>query len=192
MQHHPPFAQPQTRHPRRQGGASLIEVLVAILLLSVGMLAMVGINAAALRYTKVSQFRTTASDIAATFAESVRANVTGAMAGGYTFAAPENAPANPGFDCGAGPACTAAQVAQLDMYLIRQQAANSLNGGDIITAFTPDPDAPTLRLWVIWAGPENSTDAADAAAWQQTEEACPAAARDLVPRRQCMQFDITL
>lgn len=62
------------RHPRFIGGASLIEVLVSIVIASVGLLALAGVNAASMRYTKMAQYRATASQLASDMGERMRAN----------------------------------------------------------------------------------------------------------------------
>src|SRR5262245_49835341 len=73
------------RMARRQAGASLIEVLVSILILSFGMLAMAGLHASSLRYGKMSQFRSVATQLAYDLSDRMRANALGAMGGAYNF-----------------------------------------------------------------------------------------------------------
>jgi type IV pilus assembly protein PilV len=60
--------------PRRALGASLIEVLVSIVIASIGLLALAGVNAASIRYTKMSQYRATATQLASDIGERLRAN----------------------------------------------------------------------------------------------------------------------
>jgi hypothetical protein len=50
--------------PAGMFGASLIEVLVSIVIASIGLLALAGVNAASIRYTKMSQYRATATQLA--------------------------------------------------------------------------------------------------------------------------------
>jgi len=56
------------------GGVSLIEVLVSIVIASIGLLALAGVNTASMRYTKMSQYRATASQLASDMGERMRAN----------------------------------------------------------------------------------------------------------------------
>jgi type IV pilus modification protein PilV len=58
----------------RQRGFMLIEVLVAMLLSAVALLALASANAAALRYTKMSQYRAQALTLAVEISERMRAN----------------------------------------------------------------------------------------------------------------------
>ncbi len=62
---------------RRVRGVSLIEVLVAILLSSIGLLALAGANVASIRYSKMSQYRGTATSLVADLSERIRANKAG-------------------------------------------------------------------------------------------------------------------
>jgi type IV pilus assembly protein PilV len=55
-------------------GVSLIEVLVSIVIASMGILALAGVNATAVRYTKMSQYRSTAALLASEMGERIRAN----------------------------------------------------------------------------------------------------------------------
>ena len=57
-----------------QRGASLIEVMVAIVVLSIGMLSMAWQHAVALKYDKMSQFRGIATQLASELADRIRAN----------------------------------------------------------------------------------------------------------------------
>lgn len=141
--------------PSRASGATLIEVLVSIVIASVGLLAMAGISAAALKYTKFSQHRASASQLAAEIAERMRANA---------FA--PNAVANYQYlesmgnqhDLGAAPVpacevvtdvCTLQQVAAADLWQWRSHVRSQLPGGSV--AVSPDPAAArSVDVWVAW------------------------------------------
>ena len=77
-------------HMSRQRGFSMIEVLVAIVISAVALLALAGVNAASLRYTKMSQYRATATQLANDMGERLRANkgspAVGALAATGFFA----------------------------------------------------------------------------------------------------------
>lgn len=70
-----------------QRGVALIEVLVAILLLTIGLLAMAGLTLSATTQSKLSQIRGVASVLANDYAERARANLAGFDAGKYEVAA---------------------------------------------------------------------------------------------------------
>lgn len=174
-------------------GASIVEMMVAVLLLAVGIVAMVGIHASALKYTKTSQFRTTASEVATAFGEAVRANVPAAINGNYNVANAGGAIVMPANLCNTAAPCTAVQMAQLDLAMVRSMARNTLTNGDIVSNVTAVPGtAPTVALWVVWSGPATARAADDPdGAWAQTQEGCPPNAPD-IPGRQCMFFTIPL
>lgn len=192
---------PGPNHPlrpaRRHQGASLIEVLVASLLLAIGLLAMIGVQTSATRFSKDAQSRGTATELANGFAELVRANTAGALAGGYSYLlpyAPQNAPvALPNPACNTVVACTPAQLAAVDLARWRESARQTLPGGSLFATLTVPvsaTQAPVMDLWVLWLAPE-SDDTTDAAT-QQLNANCPAAMGNPNPRPQCMLFRIQL
>ncbi|MEX1198079.1 MAG: type IV pilus modification protein PilV [Pseudohongiellaceae bacterium] len=71
---------------RQQAGASLIEVLVALLILSIGLLGMVGLQTTSLRNTQNAYLRTQAMVFAEDMVERMRANPQGVDSGGYMAA----------------------------------------------------------------------------------------------------------
>jgi len=140
----------------RQRGASLIEVLVSIVISAIGLLALAGVNAAAMRYTKMSQYRATATQLASDMGERMRANkgvpakaavvgppavaaqlATGFFAGNYDFtddfAAQVTPPTLPtGNDlCNVATPCTATQIADLDLIQWRLLVRDQLPEGSV-------------------------------------------------------------
>lgn len=152
-------------HPLHSRGATLIEALVAILLSAIGLLALAGANVASLRYSKMSQYRGTATMLAADLAERMRANPGGLAGAGYAVAADFAAQAVP-------PAvntacetytntCATANMAAYDVASWRRLVRSQLPEGSvrIDTATTTAAD-----VWLAWRDPavaapnENSTD----------------------------------
>lgn len=72
---------------RRQSGLSLLEVLVAIVILSLGLLGMAGLQAAGLRASHSATYRAQAAQLANDMAERIRANLGQATSYGLTLAA---------------------------------------------------------------------------------------------------------
>ncbi len=182
----------------RQQGTSLIEMLVATLLLSVGLLSMAGLQANALKLSKEAQFRGTASDLANSFGEAVKANLTGALAGNYNYtvnyAWPTSAIAQPTLCRDGITICTPAQIATDDLAGWRESARQSLPGGSLFATLVPAGiNTPaSINLWVLWQGPQ-SDDVADAATAQIATN-CPAQIQAANANRaiQCMPFKIPL
>ena len=103
----------QPSQPARQSGLSLIEVLIAMLVLSFGLLGLAGMQVSALANTRVAQQYTQAAILALNITDKMRANLEGVRAGNYTLAAGAT-PADPGTNCGTT-ACDAAQLAAWDL-----------------------------------------------------------------------------
>lgn len=74
---------------RTQTGASMIEVLVSIIILSIGLLGMAGLQTAGLKSNQSASFRSTASMMAYSILDSMRANRVVAGAGGYNYSLSE-------------------------------------------------------------------------------------------------------
>jgi type IV pilus assembly protein PilV len=67
---------PQRRHQRRARGFTLVEVLVALLVLSVGMLGIAALYLDSLRASRAALYRTQAVTLASDIADRIRANRT--------------------------------------------------------------------------------------------------------------------
>jgi len=75
-----PFVRPSS------AGFSLIEVLVAVLILSIGLLGLAGLQAASVRNTNSSYLRSQAVTLAGDITDRMRANLSDASAGSYNVA----------------------------------------------------------------------------------------------------------
>lgn len=65
---------PHRPNPRHSAGFSLVEVLISIVVLSFGMLAMVGLQASALQSNREARMQSTATGLARELAEKMRGN----------------------------------------------------------------------------------------------------------------------
>ncbi len=111
-----------------QRGFSIVEAMVALLVLSVGMLGIAGLYVTTLRASGSALFRTHAINFAADMADRIRANPNAGAA--YAGAAADN-------NCAEGTACTPAQLAADDVFRWQQQVATILpDDGDPATAQT--------------------------------------------------------
>ncbi len=116
-----------TADGRRDGqrGASLIEVLVALLVFSIGLLGLAGLIIVSLRSTQGAYLRTQASVLAQAMGNRMRANPVGVWNGAYNGSYPLSAGATAA--CTAS-ACTPAQLAQQDGLFWSQELAAALPG----------------------------------------------------------------
>lgn len=63
-----------SRNRRRQGGFSLVEVMIALLVLALGLLGFALLQTMNLRYTQSADYRTRATDLAAELLDQMRVN----------------------------------------------------------------------------------------------------------------------
>ncbi len=163
----------RSRSARRfVGGASLIEVLVSIVIASVGLLALAGVNAASIRYTKMSQYRATATQLANDMGERMRANKgtptpgNGFLGGAYDFSdssvaefESQTAKATlPTELCNMKTSnCSSAQIAALDLAQWRMLVREQLPEGSVFLANQGTPPF-AMDLWIAWRDPAVAND----------------------------------
>lgn len=99
---------------RYSHGFTIIEVAIAMLILSVGLLGVAGLQATGMQSTYQSHQRAVAMVQARDLADRMRANTAGVRGGEYIKTIPTAAPSP---DCeSAGSTCDAAQLAASDLY----------------------------------------------------------------------------
>ncbi|MBC7624555.1 MAG: type IV pilus modification protein PilV [Aeromicrobium sp.] len=150
-----------TKPRRLETGGSLIEVLVAILLLSLGMLSLGVTMSFAVQMPKLSGFRATAINLAANHIERIRANPGAFKSGAYST------PLRPlSYDGANGtiepanctyPNCTEVSLAEMDDASTKKAARAQLPyGGMLVTCdSTPCGDNAYGNLWIVWQEPSS-------------------------------------
>jgi type IV pilus assembly protein PilV len=76
----------EPRHTQRQQGFTLLEVLIALLVLSIGLLGLAALQTTSLRSNQMASMRTTATQLAYDISDRMRANPAGVAAGEYALA----------------------------------------------------------------------------------------------------------
>jgi len=135
---------------KRVAGFTLVEVLIALIILSVGMLGIAGLYVHSMQAGRTSLFRHHAVTLAGDVADRIRANPRAAAA--YGLAGANNNCVNGGIDC------SPAQMAANDIDLWDQQAADTLPNGTVTVVFDNAVLPPTYEITVAWDEPgENMT-----------------------------------
>lgn len=184
------FLTPPKFPKNTQKGASLIEVLIAILILSFGLLAMGGMLSLGVLMPKLSGYRSTATNLASSHVDAIRANPFGFQADQYNAALNENsnwsstAIALSGSNCSfTGTKCTSTTLAAADTNIFRNAVRRDLPAGDIVVRCSTSPctSASYGELWVIWKEPASALDISGS-------DQCPATAIALYtnPKPRCL------
>jgi type IV pilus assembly protein PilV len=143
----------KTSNPLRGGAAgfSLVEVLIALIIMSVGMLGIAGLYVHSMQAGRTSLFRHHAVTLAGDVADRIRANPLGGAA--YAGAGADN-------DCVAGGIdCSAPEMAAHDVSLWLEQADATLPDGTVAVVYDDDLVPSTYQVTVTWSEPgiENQT-----------------------------------
>jgi len=180
---------------RREAGFSLIEVLVAMFVVAMGILALAGLLQASTRYSKMSELRSTATLLANDIADRIRANAIGGElgVGGYDLAdqgfpsplAPAHAP------CTSDTPCSPGDLARVDLadWTVRVRA--TLPKGSTWVKFRPGhPPAPdSVDVWVGWADP---LTLAPGLSTDRSGTECPAPWKAAEPSVRCVYLQVAL
>lgn len=143
-----PRALPRSAPPQRSTGVTLIEILVAILIISFGILGTAGLQMAGLRAALGANQRTTATLLAYDIADRMRANMAGVNANNYQGYTATDQSAT----CLADVGCTAQQMAQHDTWEWGQAIAAQLPSGIGIVCRDSSPDDGVNNASQVSAG----------------------------------------
>ena len=138
---------------RREAGASLLEVLVAILIMSFGLLALGGVAAVAQQYVKMAQYQSIGMALASDLGERMRGNVQAFQKGSYTRTAAYSTATLEAPPCAITAACTADEIAAINRAQWIGELQRRLPGGDAyVQRDTVNPLA--TDVWLLWIDPD--------------------------------------
>ena len=150
-----------------QSGFSLIEVLVAILVFSIGLLGIAGIMTVSIRNNHNGYMRSQATLLSSSLTESMRANVQGLWEGNYNGEAPSSATVQ----CNLTNRCNSQQLAEFD---IEQWgvAINQIlpNGVGAINCETPGIPVGIISTGLWQASPPFSGVCNITVSWNESNE----------------------
>ncbi len=136
------------KRTKRDDGFTLIEVLISLIILSVGMLGIAGLYVHSMKAGRTSMFRHHAVTLAGDVGDRIRANPRAGPA--YALAGSNNNCVDGGVDCSPG------EMAANDIYLWDQQAADTLPNGTVTVVYDNAVSPPTYEIRVQWIEPEGT------------------------------------
>ncbi|MGB9429805.1 MAG: type IV pilus modification protein PilV [Gammaproteobacteria bacterium] len=144
-------------HPRQlNAGFSLLEVLIGLVILSVGLLGIVGLMTTTLKTNSSAYMRTQATAMAYNMVDRMRANLPAVTGGGYDLTMPPSAATGTDPTTCDASACSTAQLATYDLDQWEFDLANRLpqGRGSITTANSATSANPaavtTVTVTVLW------------------------------------------
>ena len=151
-------------------GSSLIEVLVAILLLGIGLLAMARLSSAAIAHQKSAQVRLTAQALTQRYVDLARINLYGFDLGDYDIGLSDEPPDTIALNADEPDTKTAAErVASEARREWLTAVGNSLPGGEAVVVTRSGATMREIDVWILW--PEASANDDDLRA--AVQDACP-------------------
>lgn len=136
-----------TQQRIRHGGFTLVEVLVTVVVMAVGMLGMAGLYIESLRSGQLSLSYTNAVTLAASMADRIRANATGAAAYGGNAAGNGNGGSAANNCVNGSVDCNAAQMAVDDWFWWYEDVKSQLPEGR--QASVQVVNAPPVDIYTI-------------------------------------------
>jgi len=123
-----PTGYPASR--KHQTGLTLLEVLIALLVLSIGLLGLAGLQAMSIRNNQSSVERTQANLLAYDMIDRMRANLATAQSAANPYALSlSDSPGTPATNCNTA-SCSPSQLTSFDLYEWTRTLARELPNGD--------------------------------------------------------------
>lgn len=138
---------------KSSGGFTLIEILIAVLVLSVGVLGLISMESLALRSNQTAYHRSQATILAYDLADRIRAN-RGELSSTYETSFPEGAAPSSVASCsGVSTACDSVALAQDDLYQWYQKVEKVLPSVSLsVTSLSPN-----VTIELQWDGDRSGT-----------------------------------
>jgi len=137
--------------PFRQTGFTLTEILVALVVLSVGLLGLAALQITGLRNNQSAYYRSIATTLAYDMADRIRANRTAEDLGSYRTVAMADAPGAGTTNCAPGP-CTTAAMATYDVSHWKCSLGNWNTNTICTNTLGVQGDLPLGDGSIAWAG----------------------------------------
>jgi type IV pilus assembly protein PilV len=129
-----------------QLGASMIEVLVSLIVLSTGILGMAGLQSESINNSKSSYYKTQATMLISDLSSRMRANGAGAAAKHYVYSGETKRYSTTGTVCDEG--CNASELAKSDLDEWIEKVKQSLPKSEV--AISKDASGEVYQLTLYW------------------------------------------
>ncbi|MEI6267316.1 MAG: type IV pilus modification protein PilV [Methylococcaceae bacterium] len=135
----------------KNAGFTLIEVLIAMVVLAVGLLGLAGLQVTSLRNNQSAYNRSQATQLAYELADRMRANAAGQAT--YTAILPSSATAKA--TCLTTSGCSPAEMAENDLFEWNRAVKNNLPSG---IGTLPPPSAKVYTISITWDDDRDGND----------------------------------
>ncbi|MES1925395.1 type IV pilus modification protein PilV [Salinisphaera sp. T31B1] len=144
----------------RQSGFTLLEALVTIVVISIGMLGLLGLQTFSLVNTQLSAARSQATIAADNIADRMRANPAGVDINAYDQIDNPSAASAAPRSCRAGASCTPSAMAAYDAWAWDKSIADQLPGGrgKLSCTTTDGSRCVRYRVQITWNERQRNTD----------------------------------
>ena len=139
---------------QREKGFTLIEVLVALVLLGFGFISMLMLQYRSLQHSNAAYYQGISSQIVGGLAASIRANPRTLLKTPTDYDYTGGTLSSPGC-IDSSTACTPDQIARADLFWARQAAAAQLPGGDIRVVY--NSAASAYDVYILWQNQEKDS-----------------------------------
>lgn len=126
----------------KNSGFSLVEILISLVVMSIGMMGLAGLKMVSIKGTNEAHFRHEGSLVMMDLADRMRSNIDGVDAGSYESASSVSLTA-PTVICTGTTSCTSAELAAYDNYQVATNMSQAIPESTI-TITCPGDDCTTL------------------------------------------------
>ena len=143
---------------KSENGFSLLEVMIALVIFSIGLIGLAGLQSASLSYNHSAYLRTQATYLAYNILDKMRANPNAAKNGNYDLATYTYQGVSNNCYYNATGSCNSLQLAQTDIYEWKQ-AINTLPGGKGKVETTISSGVYVYEVTMQWTDPSTPSNA---------------------------------
>jgi len=134
------------RTPGTDRGFTMLEVLISLLIISIGMLGLASLQALSLKNGQSAYYRSVATQLAYDMSDRMRGNINGVLGNAYNRTGINTDYSTAVANCGTTAGCVAADLATNDAFEWQQLVATLLPGGEGIVCMDGVPNDGTTAL----------------------------------------------